>query len=116
GTTGQQGQGGSAGQPALVIVGRPHADNMDIVPAAGADDLEEIQFAVQAFVLVQADNQWNVFEKTRGLADLVAQIGFKLVVVEVVQLQRGQRHIGAFSWKLFLSPQAQESLMNACFP
>ena len=63
---------------------------------AGADDLEEVQLAVQAFVFFQADNDRNVLEEPRCLADLVPKRGLKVVVVEIVQFQCGHGDTGTF--------------------
>src|SRR5690606_7388061 len=79
---------GISRQSALIIIGSTHADHMNMMAATGADDLEKVELAVQPFVLVQADNQRYVLEETRCLADLVPQIRFELIVVEVVKLQR----------------------------
>src|SRR5690606_11843474 len=96
---GQQGQGSSPGKPALIVVGGTYANHVNVVAAAGPDHLEKVEFAVQAFVFLQADNQRDVFEEARRLADLVPEIGLEFIVVEVIKLKGCQGNTGTFQLK-----------------
>ena len=69
----QQSQGSAPGKASLVVVAATNADNVNFIVPTSADDFEEIQFTVEAFVLFQADNEGDVAKKARCLAYFVFQ-------------------------------------------
>lgn len=103
---GQQGQRGAPGEPALVIVAAAHTHDVDVVTAAGADDLEEIQLAVEPLVFFQADDQGDVLEETRRLADFFPKRGLEVVAVKIVEFQSGQGQAGTLELETVSSSRA----------
>ena len=89
-----------------VFITATHADHLDVVPAAGTDDLEEVQFTVQPLVLLQTDDQRDVLEEPRRLVDLFPEVGLELVVIEVIELKGCQRDVRALELETLLYPGA----------
>ena len=77
---------------------------MDVVAAAGADDLEKIQFAAQPLILFQADDQGDVLEESGGLADFVSERAFEVVIVKEIQLQCGYGNVRTLQLEALLYP------------